>query len=292
MKTWHIRAHGAYEAIAREPPESLDAAVRASMGKPPRRINRYIRLALIGAHRCVANLQQPLPATTPLFMASEHGNVAEAVALMDEIVVRCRSPMPMPFINVSSNMVGYYLAASLGLNGRNMNVARDRGAFGAMLELAGLEAAAAPTQAGMLLGTVAENVWPLAEHRRRCELPADTPLVEASYWLVVDDGDVGGCGDKHAPRLSYAKTTDQNEARAWLAAGERWAIDPHLPDEQLQALSTGLQTDRAWQAPLCHRGHADAIVHALFAALRTQPVSRLHVAVSEASGGYQLMAVG
>src|SRR5699024_3895923 len=150
MNSWCILAHGAYEAVARDPPQALDAALRACMGKPPRRINRYIRLALIGAHRCMARLDQPLASTTPLLMASEQGNVAEAVALMDEIVVHGRSPMPMPFINVSSTMVGYYLATSLGLSGRNVNVARDHGTFGALLELAALEAVVAPPPQGRM----------------------------------------------------------------------------------------------------------------------------------------------
>src|SRR5699024_7281676 len=113
VNSWRILAHGAYEAVAREPPETLDATLRACMGRPPRRINRYIRLALIGVHHCMARLKRPLVPATPLFVASAQGNVAEAVALMDEIVIHGRSPMPMPFVNISSNMAGYYLAASL-----------------------------------------------------------------------------------------------------------------------------------------------------------------------------------
>ena len=292
MNSWCILAHGAYEAVAQDPPQELDAALRACMGKPPRRINRYIRLALIGAHRCVAQLEQPLASTTPLLMASAQGNVAEAVALMDEIVVHGRSPMPMPFINVSSNMVGYYLAASLGLCGRNMTAARAPGTFGALLELAELEAIIAPAEHGrMLLGTVAECVWPLTEHRRRCQLAADTPLVEASYWLVAEQANAGAEDNTQAPILSYTKTANVSEARAWLAAGERWVIDPHLPDEQRQALSAGLHAACAWHPPLCHRGHADALVHALFAALKTPPITRLHGVGADASGGYQLMTV-
>lgn len=291
MNGWRVLAHGAYEARAEAPAASLAATLRACMDKPPRRINRYIRLALIGAQRCLARLEQPLAPTTPLFMASEQGNVAETVALMDDIVVHGRSPMPMPFINVSSNMVGYYLAASLGLSGRNMNVARDQGAFGALLELATLEADIAPPPQGrMLLGSVIECVWPLAEHRQRCQLPPDTPLVEASYWLVVDQGN-GSAADNQTPCLWYAQTENDNEARDWLAAGECWALDPHLPEDRRQALRQGLHTDHEWRAPLCHRGHADAVMHALFAALHTQPRPRLHVVMGDTIGGHQLMAI-
>lgn len=287
MKTWRICAYGAFEATAQEPPCSLKEPLRACILNPPRRINRYIRLALIGVHRCVGRLDQPLSATTPLYIASEQGSAAEAVDLMDEIVRYGRPPRPVSFINVSSNMVGYYLAASLNLNGRNMNVARSHGAFAAMLELARLEPYLDSTsETSMLLGAVSECVWPLAEHRMRCELPADTPLVEASYWLVVDD-----TADDGAARLTYASTQEEAQAREWLAAGERWAIDPHLSDDLQRVLGEDLDQRRAWHAALCHRGHADAIVHALFTALQTQPVPRLHVVGGNPSCGYQLMGV-
>ncbi|MDN5869339.1 MAG: hypothetical protein L0H73_01250 [Nitrococcus sp.] len=287
MKTWRICAHGAFEAAAQEAPDSLAEPLRACLERPPRRINRYIRLALIGAQRCVARLDRPLPATTPLYLASEQGSAAEAVRLMDEIVLRGRSPMPMSFINVSSNMVGYYLAASLGLSGRNMNVARSQGAFGAMLELASLEAEPdSLPEPLMLLGAVAECVWPLAEHRKRCELPDATPLVEASYWLAVDDK-----LDDSVARLAYARTRDEIEAQAWLAAGERWAIDPHLSGDQQQVLGADLERCREWRAPFCHRGHPDAVVHALIAALGADPVPRLHVVAGDPFRGYQLMGV-
>lgn len=288
MNTWRIRAHGMFEAVAQEPPCPLKPTLRICLPRPPRRINRYIQLALIGAHRCMAQLDASWPGDMPLYMASEQGSVAEAVALMDEIVIHGRSPMPMPFINVSSNMVGYYLAASLGLNGRNMNVARQHGAFGAMLELAGLESAVDSTApATLLLGTVAECVWPLAEHRRRCHLPADMPLVEASYWLVVDRI----ADDKAGPRLHYSRTHDLNEARAWLAAGERWVLAPQLPTDRQRQLAVSLDEKRTWHAPLCHVGHPDAVTHALFAALETDPVPGLHAVAGDPSGGYQLMGV-
>lgn len=292
MTTWRIRAHGAFETVAQEPPCSLDKPLRAAMGKPPRRINRYIRLALIGAHRCIARFDAPLPGGTPLYMASEQGSVAEAVDLMDEIVLRGRAPKPMSFINVSSNMVGYYLAASLGLTGRNMNVAREHGAFGAMMELADLDSCSnmAP-ESVLLLGSVTECVWPLADHRRRCELPANTPLVESSYWLVADRQ-----VDDRTPRLFYKRTRDSAEARDWLAAGEYWALDPHLAEGHQRLLSENLNRQKAWHAPLCHAGHPDAVLHAMFAALQADPMPRLHVVSGDPSGGnssgsYQLMGV-
>lgn len=287
MNSWRIRAHGCFEQTVQEPPDSLAEPLRACVANPPRRINRYIQLALIGAHRCVGGLGQSLPTATPMYIASEQANAAEVINLFDDIVWQRRSPKPMSFVNVSSNMVGFYLAASLGLNGRNINVARTCGAFGAMLELARLEpyVGAAP-EGPVLLGTVAEATWPLADHRRRCELSADTPIAEASYWLAVDNEVESG-----GPRLTYGNTNDEAEARAWLADGERWVVDPHLPEAQGAALSADLDQRRKLDAALCHRGHLDAVAHAVFTALQAQPRPRVHVVAGDPSGGYQLMGV-
>lgn len=289
MKTWRIRAHGCFETIAQEPAGSLDKPLRAVVARPPRRINRYIRLALIGVHRCINKLDQPLANDTPLYIASEQGSAAEAVDLMDDIVVRGRWPKPMSFVNVSSNMVGYYLAAGLGLNGRNMNVARTHDAFGAMLDLARLEQSMHEgSEDSMLLGSVVECVWPLSDHRLRCDVPVDIPMVESSYWLVVEPDTTG---QPTAPKLTSGKAEDETTAREWLAAGERWLIDPHLPAECRSELTTGLDESRRLHAPLCHHGHQDAVVHALFTALQADPIPKLTVAASDPSGGYQLLGI-
>lgn len=294
MKSWRIRALGSFEAEAQEAAFPYKSELHALVAKPPRRINRYIRLALIGAHRCVAQTA-PLSPATPLYMASEQGSVAETIRLMDDIVVHGHAPMPMPFINVSSNMVGFYLAASLGLTGRNINVARSRGSFGAILELADLDTdldanrgavrdSASPMP--LLLGTANECVWPLAEHRRRSGLPTDVPLVEGSYWLLVDSNSEGA-----GRRLDYGTTDDAAKARAWLAAGEYQAVDPHLPDDQRRALAIDTTSRRQWHSDFFHRGHLQAVEHALFTALGSDPVPHLHVVAGDASSGYQLFCV-
>lgn len=283
---WRIAAHGCFESVAGETATDLREPLKAVVANRPRRINRYTQLALIGAHRCVEELTSPLPSRTPLYLASEQGNVAEAVSLMDGIVRHGQVPKPMSFVNVSSNMAGFYLGASLGLSGRNMTVARQGGSFGAMLEMAALDPA---RDAPMLLGSVSECVWPLADHRQRHELAADAELVEGSYWLLAA---AAGDGDDDGARLDYTTTRDPGIARDWLASGSYWACDPHLPVDARESLQAALEPDRAWRVPLAHRGHPDALAHCLFTALASQPIPELRLVAGDPAQGYQLISVG
>lgn len=283
MISWRIGAHGCHEAVAGETPDDLAEPLRMALGARPRRVNRYTRLALLGAHRCAGQLSEPLPARTPLYLASEQGDTAETVSLMDGILRDGQPPRPMSFVNVSSNMAGFHVAASLGLTGRNMTVARQRGSFGAMLELASLDPGSGEA---MLLGTVSECVWPLADHRQRCELDADALLAEGSYWLVAS-----AATHAHGPALEYATTRDAGAARDWLAAGDCWACDPHLPDQSRGWLASPLDPAHAWSAPLAHRGHPDAVAHLVFSALADPDTPRLRVVAGDAGWGYQLIGV-
>lgn len=283
MKRWHIRSHGHFEQPAADTPESLAGILGQVMAQPPRRTNRYIQLALIGAHRAVAKLNRPLAPQTPLYLASENGGIAETVSLMDGILFEGLPPKPMAFINLPSNMAGFYTGASLHLRGHNMTVSRHFGAFGAMLELAELDT---QCEHAMLLGLVCEAGWPLSEHRYRRGLPAGTPLLESSYWLVVD-----AQVEHPAAILDYSITQDPLTAREWLAGGDYWAIDPQLPYSQRRELTADLPAASAWPHIDGHRGHPDAIISALFAGMNAQPQPRLRLAARNADHGFQLLGL-
>lgn len=283
MKRWHIRSHGHFEQPAADTRASLADILGQAMAHPPRRINRYTQLALIGAHRAVAKLSRPLAPQTPLYLASENGGIAETVSLMDGILFERLPPKPMAFVNLPSNMAGFYTGASLQLRGHNMTVSRHFGAFGAMLELAELDT---QREHAMLLGLVCEAAWPLSEHRYRRGLPAGTPLLESSYWLVV-----GAHAEQPAAALDYGTTRDLLTAREWLADGDYWAIDPQLPHSKRRALTADLPAVRAWPHIDDHRGHPDAIISALFAGLEAQPQPRLHLVARNAGHGFQLLGL-
>lgn len=177
-----IAAVSSLAQVAEETPLSLREQVKTLCPRAPRRINRLTELSLIGAHRCVQRYEEgrQLPPDTPVYMAFTSGCIADSVALVQD-VVRGAPPMPVTFINVSSNMAGFYVASSLGLHSGNQVVSCNDFAWEATLELALLN----PTR-GLLLGAVEECAWPLTEHRRRLGLPPGAPLLETSHWLLAD----------------------------------------------------------------------------------------------------------
>lgn len=164
---------------AGDAPTSLREPLRALSPSAPRRINRLIELGLLGAHTCVRG--HTLPSDTDIYMAFSSGCVADSVALVKN-AVRDQPTMPVTFINVSSNMAGFYVAASLGLHSENQVVAARDFSWEAALELAILNTA---DRRGLLIGAVEEAVWPLPEHRERLGLAPGTPLLESSQWLLV-----------------------------------------------------------------------------------------------------------
>lgn len=281
MTQWRITAAGAIQRPPPDDPDDLRPLMRSAGVTGVRRVNRYIQLALIGARRCAAQLVDPLPANCPVYVASEQGNVAGAVDLVQGIMLRGEPPRPFTFINVSSNMAGFYIAAQLGLTGHNMTVSRRYGHLGAMLELAALDPAA-PRQ--WLLGTVAECVWPLLAHRICLGLAADAPLVESSYWFAVDN-------DASQPRatLTYEVNPHLPAVRDWLAQASSWALDPALDAADHDALVASANPDARLTTPHCHRGNPDTVAHLLYTALQGDAFAPLRLVGRDPSRGYQLI---
>lgn len=180
MKPLPIVAVSSFARPAPEQPDSLRELVKAVCPHVPRRINRLIELGLMGAHRCVTG--RPLPEDTAIYMAFTSGCIADSAALVQE-VARGQPPMPVTFINVSSNMAGFYIAASLGLHSGNQVVSSNDFAWESALELAML---GTDCGRGLLLGAVEECAWPLAEHRERLGLAPGAAILETSQWLLAD----------------------------------------------------------------------------------------------------------
>lgn len=217
MKPLPIVATSAFAQVAPENPGSLREQVKALCANPPRRVNRLIELGLIGAHRCVNG--RALPADTAIYMAFTSGCIADAASLAHN-VVRGQPIMPVTFINVSSNMAGFYIAASLGLHSSNYVVASNDFAWEASLELALLDAAPGRS---LLVGAVEECAWPLAEHRERLGLAPDTRLFETSQWLLADRQALAARATLH-----WVRRFEDDDALAGFLSTRSWPADTRL----------------------------------------------------------------
>ncbi|HUS25187.1 MAG TPA: hypothetical protein VM369_09570 [Candidatus Binatia bacterium] len=178
MKPLAIVGVGSWAHVAGDAPAELRAELKSAVPNAPRRLNRLIELALIGAHRALAGSLPP-PGTA-IYTAFTSGCIGDS-ALMVNNVVHGRPSMPVTFINVSSNMAGFYVASSLGLHSANHVVSATDFAWESALELGLLGAGRS-----LLLGAVEECAWPLPEHRERLHLSPGTPLLESSQWLFGD----------------------------------------------------------------------------------------------------------
>jgi hypothetical protein len=162
---------------AGDTPTSLREELRTLTPNAPRRINRLSELGLIGAHRCVAG--RDLADDTAVVVATTTGCLNDSVQLLRAVGDR-RPPMPMDFINVSSNMTGFHLAAGLRLHSSNLVVASADFAWEAAIEVAMLGSRR------FLAGAIEECAWPLAQQRERLGLATDVQMLESSQWLWVD----------------------------------------------------------------------------------------------------------
>lgn len=149
----------------------------------PRRIDRFIKLALLGSARCTAG--QTLQPDCGIYIGSGLGPIGNNVVIQEQLIKDREIPKPFNFINTLGSAAGYQVASNLGLHGQNLFISRR----GASLQ-AVLTAAIADLTFGIvpqaLVGTVEEATLPLPEHRLRQGLPDDMKMAEGSDWLLLE----------------------------------------------------------------------------------------------------------
>lgn len=244
-----IAALGLHVSAAGDAPTPLRERLRERLSRPPRRVNRLIELALIGAVDCIGDC--PLPADTPVLLALSSGCVADSAQLLSDSL-QDNPAMPVRFINVSSNMAGFYVAQQFGLSGSCQVVSRETGSWAAALELAAIDPAT-----GGLVAALEEAAWPMDSHRERLGLATDAPVLESSAWLrLADDGEMAVADCRLGPPREPLATLQQR-AHAWASEHES-VLDVH---GEVNAAAE-LELPRWASRHTGHSGHADAL-HAL-----------------------------
>ena len=223
-----IAGIGNFVLPAATEPENLRGPLLQVCPQAPRRLNRLIQLGLIGAHRAAAG--RTLPPDTPLYIAFSHGSIANAKTLVQDTAAG-RPAMPITFINVSSNMTGFYIAGSFALDSSNQVVASQDFSWEATLELAALGGSG---KRCTLIGAVEECAWPLPEHHERLRLRPDAVILECSHWLLVDR-------EAAAPKaeIRWVKRFATEAALTEFLRTERWPAGARV------ALGAGLAAEAA-----------------------------------------------
>jgi hypothetical protein len=179
----YLTASSAHAFVATEPPFDTRAPLQAAWGSKPRRTNRLTDLALLGALQC-AQGQLAAGGNTGIYLGSGHGNVADTSVMLRQILVEDLAPMPLTFINVSSNMPGYYISQGLGLSGRNMAVTAREGSFDAAIVPALLDLECGVIKQA-LIGAVETWATPLEAYRAQLGLDGSVMLAESSAWMML-----------------------------------------------------------------------------------------------------------
>ncbi len=160
----------------------------ADMGQQRyRRIDRFIKLALLGSGRC--HNEKPVPHNTTVCLVSGMAALTNTTAVQRTMLAQHKPPKPIHFVNTLSNAAGFYVADNLGLHGKNLFISRGDQSFEAGLALAKQELICAP-QTPVLLGAVDECPLPIHEHRQRIKVSSDRAMAEGSHWwLLSNDSD-------------------------------------------------------------------------------------------------------
>jgi hypothetical protein len=229
-----IIAHGHYAEKIEDALPPLKELVKEATGEPVRRVGRFIQLALIGAGRCLT--ANPAPKNTGVYLTSGRGDLEITLDVLEQMVEHGLPPKPLSFINTVSNSACFYLAKHFGLHGRSHFVTRRHAPLESVLQLAALDIDNGAVQSA-LVGSVDICTMPLADHRTRLCVPADTAVGEGSHWFLLSNDAYPGT--TLATIEAVILLPDKDALQQWLATQ---FLSPQSPANTVLACGQHIDT--------------------------------------------------
>ena len=189
MSGMYIHSASAFIGEANADINLLKEEIRRYTQENFRRGNRFILLSLLGARQCIQ--QRSLEADTAVYLTTEHGNLGETAAVLDEIYTAHSLPKPFGFINTMSGTAAFYLAQNLGIRGRNIIVSSQHVSFERGLELLKMDFALGAERSALIGGVDEASLS--GEERRGLE-QRGWRMVDGSGWFYVKSEKEGACG--------------------------------------------------------------------------------------------------
>jgi len=177
----YIHHTSGYNAVPSREINDIKMELKKVTGKVFRRTDRYIQLALLGAHNTLQNIELD----SALLMSSGEGNLSVFNRLRDHRHMSQQPPRPIDFINLLSNTAGFYVAQYLNLNGKNLFLSHHGFPTQMALILAENDLRL-EKQKQFLLGGVDELLEPVSYTKKFLGICNDTALGEGSNWLTVN----------------------------------------------------------------------------------------------------------
>lgn len=216
MNRMYIHSSSAFIGEANADVGNLKEEIRRYTQENFRRGNRFILLTLLGARRCIQ--RHSLEADTAVYLTTEHGNLVETAAVLDEIYVAHSLPKPYGFINTMSSTAAFYLAHNLGIRGRNITFSSQHVSFERGLELLKVDFAVG-AERNALIGGVDEAS--LNGFDRGAQPHRGWRMVDGSGWFYVKHERDGACG-AFSENRSFR---NGDSCRRWIMERERSPVD-------------------------------------------------------------------
>jgi hypothetical protein len=229
--------------------KELDAEVRQQTGIHFRRVNRFILMAIYGAHLCADG--RDLDKATAIWLTTENGTVGDTEKGLGQLFGQGIYPKPYNFINTMTNTAAFYIAQSLGLDSPNITLSCKEFAFERGLSLAGADLKQ-QTVSGFLVGGVDEAVFSEKNLKSRF----GNNLRDGSVWLYISNEKNRAIGVINEIRYF----SSENRAAEWLTA-----ID--LPENVILAFGVRVSAEEqlTWQGRIPQAKHYDHIaLHGYF----------------------------
>lgn len=162
---------------------ALDSRLKDVCRTACRRVDRFVRLALLGSAHCVQGHE--LHPDCGVYLGSAHGPLASNIRVQQQMLHQHELPKPFNFINTLGGMAGFHVVANLQLGGPSLFISRHARSLQAVLEVALVDLAVGAVDQA-LVGVVEEAPLPLAEQRLRLRVDANVALAEGSHWLLLE----------------------------------------------------------------------------------------------------------
>jgi hypothetical protein len=189
MSGMYIHSASAFIGEANGDLALLKEEIRRYTQENFRRGNRFILLSLLGARQCIQ--QRSLEADTAVYLTTEHGNLGETAAVIDEIYTGHSLPKPFGFINTMSGTAAFYLAQNLGIRGRNIIVSSQHVGFERGLDLLQTDFAQAAERSALIGGVDEASLY---RGERGGLEQRGWRMVDGSGWFYVKSEKEEACG--------------------------------------------------------------------------------------------------
>ena len=185
------------EALNSDPqPADIDALVTSlNCQDELRRVSRYTKMALMGAHAALGRLAGPVDEKTALYFGTGLGELENTISLFSESMdPNVLYTSPYSFVSSVNNSTAFYVAKINGLMSKNMTVCQEEFSFEWALKVASFDLMNSHIKHA-LVGAADESSFPRSEHMHRLKLEDEQIMGEGSGWLCLQTSHKGAVGE-------------------------------------------------------------------------------------------------